>query len=256
MEIIPSFLLESGFIFAEFPLRHLYRMTINFPFPLIKSNYLSDSVWHWCLGLCGTLQPFTWRDSASLQGHRDLPWDVPARKGLQEGSLWCWVRHGLMGKHREQDLSWVGAWGRMVAPQDWGNPALLASSEQLALPDTSSGAERQSTAPFTALPFPSRGTEQLSGAFPTCTFPLSGYLLGLSSSPLLKDQPALVPVTGIWAINPFYLWFAGLDAPQTPCRKTRWSLARAGVGGSVPVCFSGTGSDFTGDFRQTISAGN
>lgn len=126
--------------------------------------------------MCRTLQPFNGGALHFCRGTEISPGMSPGEKPLQEGSLWCWVRHGPVGKHREQDLSWVGAWGRMVAPQEQGNPALLASSEQLALTDNSSGAGRQSMIPSSALPLPSRATEQLSGIFPTCTFPLFGYL--------------------------------------------------------------------------------
>lgn len=45
-EIFPSFLRVEKQCF-NFLLWHLYQMTINFPFPLIKSNSLCDSSWHW-----------------------------------------------------------------------------------------------------------------------------------------------------------------------------------------------------------------
>lgn len=75
-----------------------------------------------------------------------------------------------------------GAWGRTVAPRERGNPALLASSEQLVLTDNDSKAGRQSTFPFISLPFSSRAgahgepAVQPSGVLPTCTFPVFGYL--------------------------------------------------------------------------------
>lgn len=88
--------------------------------------------------------------------------------------------------------------------------------------------------------------------------PLARVPACLSSSPLLRDQPALVLVTGIWAINPFYLGFAGSDVPQIPCRNTRWSLAGAGVGGSAPVCFRDQTSQGISDklFQLGINQGH
>lgn len=64
-------------------------MTINFPFPLIKSNSLSDSVWHWYepgrVCDCSTLR---WVDSLSLQGEgQHSPATSPQEETLREGSL-------------------------------------------------------------------------------------------------------------------------------------------------------------------------
>lgn len=81
---------------------------------------------------------------------------------------------GTHGEALRAGFELGGSMGKEVAPQERGNPTLLASSEQLALTDNSSGAGRQSTIPFTALPFPSRAMEQLSGIFPPAPSPCSG----------------------------------------------------------------------------------
>lgn len=182
---LPFLLVEKRcFIFPGFPPWRLYQMTINFPFPLIKSNSPSDSVWHWYASgrVCNSAVLHAGWTLFFLQGWTQTsPMKPLGEKTPREGSLWVQVWHGLAGKHQEQDLSWMGAWGRTAAPRERGNPALSASSEQLALADNNSEAERQSTFPFTALPFPSRAgahgelAVQPSGILPTCTFPTLGY---------------------------------------------------------------------------------
>lgn len=227
-------------------------MTINFPFPLIKSNSLSDSVWRWCLGVCAALQPFPRRDLYFCRGRDISPGMSPGTKATAGGQLVVlaemWIRGEAEGAGWEHGEGWWLPRSREIQhcwlPASSLHSQITAVSREtkhdsLHCPPLSQQSHRAAVRRFSHLHLP------LVRA-PAC----------LSSSPLLREQPALVLVTGIWAINPSHLWFAGSDAPQLPCRNTRWSLARAGVGGSAPVCFSGTGSDFTGDFRQAGTAGN
>lgn len=195
-------------------------MTINFPFPLIKSNSLSDSVWRWCLGLCVTLQPFTRRDSVFLRGSEISPGISLQEKPLRERSLWGWVRHSPMEKHREQNWSWGGGhregWWlpRSGEIQHCWLPASSLHSQKTAV-------EQGNKAQFPSLPSPLPAESWSScQAFSHLHLPLVQVpAVSLSSSPLLRDQPALVPATGIWVINPFSLWFAGPDAPPDPLQK-------------------------------------
>lgn len=82
-----------------------------------------------------------------------LPRDVPTRRNTAGGQF-----GGLGGTRTRGEAPGAGLEpeGRTVAPRERGNPALVASSERLALADGDSKAGRQSTFPCAALPFPGR----------------------------------------------------------------------------------------------------
>lgn len=160
------------FIFAEFPLWHLYRMTINFPFPLIKSNSFSDSVWRWCLGLCGTLQPFTWRDSAFLQGDRDLPWDVPTKKATAGGQLVVLGETWTHGDAQGAGLELRGSMGKAGGSPGQGKSSTAGFQWAACTPRVEQGDKAQS--PSLPSPFPAEAQSSCQGFFPPAPSPCSG----------------------------------------------------------------------------------
>lgn len=169
-------------------------MTINFPFPLIRSNSLSDSVWRGCLGVCAALQPFPWRDSAFLQGDRHLPWDVPVTKATAGGQFVVlaemWTHGEAQGAGWEHREGWWLPRSREI--QHCWLPASSLHSQITAV-------EQGDKARFPSLPSPLPAEPQSScqAFFPPAPSPCSGTCMSLFQ-PSPQGPAALLPVTGIF----------------------------------------------------------